>query len=366
MADNGTSIPPVIIHNQSLSKNPLNLEELIAQATAKYARKEYSDAADLYSRATELQAESNGEMSPLNAELLFCYGRSLYQVALLSSDVLGSKVTKEANVGNGPATAQRNSGTSGNSTKDISRGGERSETSSNLQSDLPANFQFQGDDNYGASDHENDDEATGADATEEEDEFSNAFEILDLARVLLLRRLQELPDAGETRKSEGLATRLRERLADTYDLQAEISLEGERFTDAANDLKAALDLKTSLYPAHSSLIAETHYKLSLALDFASVSSIRDKDGDSSQHERVKPDEAMRQEAADHMKAAIACCELQIHREEDALANNPSKINTDPDGSKKIRTSIKDVQDMIQDMQQRVRDVEPSHWHSRTN
>lgn len=68
------------------------LDDLRARATLKFSIKDYNAAAELYSEATELQAEINGEMSPLNAELLYQYGKCLYNVAVKESDVLGSKV----------------------------------------------------------------------------------------------------------------------------------------------------------------------------------------------------------------------------------------------------------------------------------
>jgi hypothetical protein len=47
------------------------LVDLTAQATLKYSIKDYSAAAELYSEATELQAELYGEMSSKNADLLY-------------------------------------------------------------------------------------------------------------------------------------------------------------------------------------------------------------------------------------------------------------------------------------------------------
>lgn len=71
------------------------LDHLKARATLKYSIKDYNAAAELYSEATELQAELNGEMSSLNADLLYKYGRCLYHVAVKNSDVLGLKVAGE-------------------------------------------------------------------------------------------------------------------------------------------------------------------------------------------------------------------------------------------------------------------------------
>jgi HAT1-interacting factor 1 len=63
-----------------------------------------------------------------------------------------------------------------------------------------------------------------------------AFEILDMARVLFTKRLEENAEKeGEGKGkdvSEGDSPEIRhvkERLADTHDLIAEVSLENERF-----------------------------------------------------------------------------------------------------------------------------------------
>ena len=71
------------------------LDDLKARATLKYSIKDYDAAAELFSEATELQAELNGEMSSLNADLLYKYGRCLFHVAVKNSDVLELKVAGE-------------------------------------------------------------------------------------------------------------------------------------------------------------------------------------------------------------------------------------------------------------------------------
>ena len=62
-----------------------------------------------------------------------------------------------------------------------------------------------------------------------------AFEILDLARVLFNKKL-ELPvddaepnEKGKAIGDSSMTKHIKERLADTHDLLAEISLENERF-----------------------------------------------------------------------------------------------------------------------------------------
>jgi HAT1-interacting factor 1 len=80
---------------EELNSAKVSLADLCAKGTAQYAHKNYEEAADTYARASELQAELNGEMSPENAEVLFLYGRSLFKVGQSKSDVLGGRAGGE-------------------------------------------------------------------------------------------------------------------------------------------------------------------------------------------------------------------------------------------------------------------------------
>jgi HAT1-interacting factor 1 len=85
----------------------VSLADLCAKGTAEYAHKNYEEAADLYARASELQAELNGEMSPENAEILFLYGRALFKVGQSKSDVLGNRASGEKKKPNGGAKVKK-------------------------------------------------------------------------------------------------------------------------------------------------------------------------------------------------------------------------------------------------------------------
>ena len=336
------------------------LEELVAQATAKYAVKDYRSAAELYSRATELQAEINGEMAPANADLLYAYGRCLYHVAVLNSEVLGSKLageakdapSKKSSSSNAPApatrTAEKKEAESAKTEELVEAVVEEKQmeaTSGEVTAESKPFFVFTGDEGYDESDDEDadeDGEGAGAD-DDDDDDFSNAFEVLDLARVLLQKQLEEKKD------DQTAARPIEERLADTYDLQAEISLEGEQFANAATDLRSGLTMKTALYPFESSLIAEAHYKLSLALEFAAVTHQKDASGEIDASKPATVDQSMRDEAAQHMEQAIASCRQRIQTEEAKLA----PAGTSAKG-KVTRQSIDEVKEMVADMEQRVR------------
>ncbi|KAL9030644.1 MAG: hypothetical protein Q9196_001254 [Gyalolechia fulgens] len=354
------------------------LEKLMAQATSRYSVRDYDAAAEFYSQATELQAELNGEMASQNANLLYAYGRCLYHTAVRNSDVLGSKVAGEKRSGGTPKpSGNETTRATDELTSENMRGAEEgsaqvpaSQEAIAQPADVPDQngkpyFQFTGDDNFdGTDDEARAEQPDGEDGeeVEEEDDFANAFEVLDLARVLLLKRIEEEQgkeqSQGRPEETNSCKTirQLKERLADTYDLQAEISLEGERFPNAVDDLRAALDLKLELFPEESSLIAEAHYKLSLALEFSSVTQQKTEDGTAETRQEAHIDEAMRAESATEMEAAIASCKLRISKEQANLYTiGATNGGTNRSLRKGIVTQqdINDVKDMVADMEQRV-------------
>ncbi|KAL8953510.1 MAG: hypothetical protein Q9222_000657 [Ikaeria aurantiellina] len=362
-----------------------NLRELTAQATSKYSIKDYEAAAELYSQAVELQAELHGEMAVENADLLYAYGRCLFHLAVRSSDVLGTKVAGEKQrkrPDEGPKTGQEGSGSSKNRTahagtmiaeesigQDVHATRKGTTSESRQEESGKPYFQFTGDENFDDSDEDADERQSDGESNkgaEEDDDFANAFEVLDLARVLLRRRLEEGKEAGEDIHLESgteiehtqRIDQLKERLADTHDLQAEISLEGERFSNAVVDLRAALDLKQTIFPKESSLIAEAHYKLSLALEFSSVTQQKSDDGAADLDKGAQVDEAMREESAKEMEAAIASCRLRImkeeHKNQESLrSDNGGNSSTNAGLDDKRQRNIDDVQDMVMEMEQRL-------------
>lgn len=371
------------------------LAGLIAQATSKYAVKDYSSAAELYSQATELQASIQGEMAVENADLLFSYGRALFHVAVSKSDVLGAKAAGEkvgvaAPAASAPSEASKIDNVANLTDADSSekrvaeeivahlatekQRQEESEvkpkaTSSKAESGDKPYFQFTGDENWDDSEDEDaaDGEPEGEAPEEEDDDFATAFEVLDLARVLLVKRLnilqQDLVNSQEKGKAkvDGVSDDptsnigfVKGRLADVHDFQAEISFEGEKWPNAAADLKASLALKQDLYPQDSNILAECHYKLSLALEFASVSPHRNEKGEIDENVPPTVDEKTREEAATHMEAAIDSCILRVSKETSDLAALGASLSEAETAEKKAE--IDDVKEMVKDMQQRLEDL----------
>ena len=379
--------PGFLLGSESIPTNVMvdcdgktQLRNLTAQATLKYSVKDYNAAADLYSEATELQAEINGELSPQNADLLYAYGRCLYHVAVKNSDVLGSKVAGEKRdegpkkVGSKKQKKQETNDEADGPQKNVAeqvvtkivelKDGSISPGAKTDMGSKPY-FQFKGDENFDTSyvDEDEDEEGAGVDAqdtenADEEDDFVNAYEVLDLARVLLIKKLEDFANSSGkcTKKLESQQVQqLKERLADTYDLQAEISLEGERFLDAVVDLRSALELKKGLFPQESSLVAEAHFKLSLALEFSAVTQQKSESGEVDPKTDGHVDESLRAEAALEMEQAITSCRMRIKKEEAVLVD-PSEANGASEKSKVTKGDIAEVNEMVKEMEQRVSDT----------
>ncbi|KAI9846681.1 MAG: hypothetical protein M1837_003736 [Sclerophora amabilis] len=375
--------PPSAAETTSTGINSrAQLTHLIAQATREYSIKNYGAASDLYAQASELQAELNGETSTDNAELLYLYGRSLYQVGVSKSDVLGGNPAPEGEQDGVKKSKDKKSNGEASGADALASGeqkiaeevvakvvedkdGAQSKKEETTGANKPY-FQFTGDENWDDSDDEGD-EADGAENAEEgdaeggeeEDDLTASWNVLDLAHVLFERKLHEMPEVEGKGKGKDDSPELRhikERLADTHDLLAEISLEGERFPAAVTDFRASLSLKKGLYPKESSLIAEAHLKLSLALEFASMTISREEGGDHQSGAEAHIDEAGREEAAKEMEAAISSCKLRVEREESQLAANGGSKDEFEDKAKVTRKSIDDVKEMIADMEQRLTDL----------
>lgn len=275
--------------------SPSRLEELLAAANLQYSLKNYNGAADIYSEAAQVQEQLNGEMAPENADLLFRYGRCLYKVAIAKSDVLGGRVASEEK----PAKKQKSKAAAAalpsqdeKLAEEVveaaveEKDGVKPEKEPTVES--KPFFQIVGDENWDTeSDEEDGGEEEGGEE-DPEDDLATAYEILDVARVLLSRQLEALQnsvrDTSDGGKGKGKAPateldpeerKVMEKLADTHDLQAEIGLENENFVDAVSDFRAALALKEKYLAKESSLIAEAHYKLSLALEFQSMTKVRE-------------------------------------------------------------------------------------------
>jgi hypothetical protein len=118
-----------------------------------------------------------------------------------------------------------------------------------------------------------------------------------------------------------------------------------RYQNAIEDGRTSLTYKLQLYPEDSEIIAEAHYKLSLALEFASVTTTSD-GGETSKREEM--DQGLRDEAVKEMELAIKSFRLKMQNKEVELATMAS-----PEDNELNRRGIAEMKELIGDMEQRV-------------
>ncbi|KAI1438370.1 hypothetical protein GGR50DRAFT_639410 [Xylaria sp. CBS 124048] len=346
------SMPPMDPDERAKSLN-VSLADMVAKATALYQYKKYEEAAELFSTATERQAELNGEMAPENADVLFLYGRCLFKVGQSKSDVLGGQapVEKKKSTGADISKGKKPQASTSNAGGEGSGAGKAAVEEETLPEAKKPLFQFTGDENFENSDEEGGDDEAEEEEEEEDDDLAVAFEILELSRLLFEKQLDEAATQGPDEDGEAdenkLVRHIKERLSDIHDLLAEISLENEKYPEAINDCRATLKYKQGLYTQDSEIIAEAHFKLSLALEFASLTT---SDGNDEAAPKTV-DEEMRKEAADELEKAIASTKLKLQNKEVELATVHA-----PEDNEETRKQINDVKDIIADMEQRLTEL----------
>lgn len=132
------------------------------------------------------------------------------------------------------------------------------------------------------------------------------------------------------------------------------SLLSNRYPNAIVDSRASLAYKKRYLSEDSEIIAEAHFKLSLALEFASVTTSHDDNGTGNSNnngagaESQQVDQALRDEAATELEAAISSTKLKLRTKEVELATLHS-----PEDNDATRRQIAEVKDIILDMEQRV-------------
>lgn len=107
--------------------------------------------------------------------------------------------------------------------------------------------------------------------------------------------------------------------------------------------------KLDLYPEESEIIAEAHFKLSLALEFGSITTAAPDEGaPAGGEQREDMDQGLRDEAVKEMELALKSFGLKLQNAEVELATMAS-----PEDNELMRKSIADMKEVIADMDQRV-------------
>lgn len=218
------------------------IEQLIALGSKAYALKHYESATETLGQACEKYSDETGKE---DGQLLFLYGRALFQAGVSSSAVLGGAETT-GETSDEPAEAPAKS--SGAFQFEEAPEEEEAEVS-----------EGKGKEKADAEDEEEEEE-DGAEQGNEQTDFEVAWEVTDLARKLFEDEIEGAITAERHAEIE-------KQLAEVYDILGEISLESENFNQAVVDLGRSVELKEKHNDFHSTVMSEAHYKYSLALEF---------------------------------------------------------------------------------------------------
>lgn len=267
------------------------LSEIVEEAHKEFALKNYEKAVELYGDSCQLYNKLNGEDDP---SLLYLYGKSLFELAVSKNGLFGGNDQDAAVVAGKDdekkkeeleivPLAEEVESEDEEEVKEendnAKEGGKVKEVDDNAEKEDEWEDEPEGEDNN------NEKEEQGE---EEQSDFEIAWEILDLSRSIIEKKLSKFPseeliikekpteeylksidstkeDSTVPNKTKILKLKL--KLLDVYDLLGEISLETENFKQSVEDFKTLLDLRNELYEFSSNLISEANYKLALSYEF---------------------------------------------------------------------------------------------------
>ncbi|KAF9414883.1 hypothetical protein HW555_007352, partial [Spodoptera exigua] len=257
--------------------------ELLAVGRRHLAVRDFSAAASALAQACEGLAKEHGDTADQ-------YGKALLGLSREESGVLGDEsTTKDEEPGSSAAP-------------------EESEEPGTTNGDA------------------HDESVMNVDAEDDVDNLQLAWEMLDLARSILYRRVQ---DCG------GDAARA--LLADVHLALGEVALESETYDKAVIDMQSCLDLQKELYRSDDRRIAETHYQIGLANSLASNF----------------------EDAITHFKNAANILETRIKTLE-----NPAAVTEDATVKKfstadpfySVDGEIKELKELLPEIQEKIQDM----------
>lgn len=274
------------------------VKALINEGSKAYSLRDYDLAASKYADACAAFNEEKEKDCP---DLLLLYGKALFQSGVSKSGVLGGFSASNQISKNEEATAEEENFEEGmaNEESEVAAEEEEEGVEAGAEDEEQEEIAHNNDDNINEQEE-------GA-QEEEQSDFEASWDILDLARALFEERLSGLDQKADElavpylKSDQDIPTNEYlvnlKKLSETYDLLGEVSLESENFPQAAGDLESCLEIRKKLYDESvSSLVSESHYKLSLALEFC------------------VEDPQLRAKAAQHMKNAIGIVEIRIKNE----------------------------------------------------
>lgn len=250
----------------------VEVENLVASGAKFYAAKDFESASEVYGKACEVYSQETEEQD--SGDLLLLYGKSLFQLAVEKSEVLGG-VKKEKAVSEEGEKKSEEEGFQFESSHLVE---EESDDEEEHKGKGKENVEVDEEEEKEVDEEEGEEQEQVREEGEEEEgesDFEFAWNILDAARSIFERQLED-ENKTEEQKLERLkdneiagdpVVALQVKLSQTFDLLGEVSLEAENYQQAFNDFNDSLKLRKIIYKPYSSLISETYYKMSLALEF---------------------------------------------------------------------------------------------------
>ncbi|KAI5966553.1 uncharacterized protein KGF55_000862 [Candida pseudojiufengensis] len=327
----------------------LEINKLVSDGSKAYSQKNYELASEKYGDACQLYSKQHNNKE--DGDLLLLYGKALFQNGVSKSSILGGIDTTTTNQETTKEEEVKNEGVD-KEVEDIEEDDKFQFYDAEPIDGEVVNEEVEEEveTKEEEADEENKDNIEGEGKENEEEEqpeetndFEMAWMILDVARGIFEDKLKTLEKPKNIKepyiKSESdpidndYIINLK-KLSETYDILGEVSLESENFPQSALDLQKSLDLRLELYPKNSSPISESHYKLSLALEFCT------------------DDPNSRQKAAEQIKLAIESTKERNLNEKDTTKrkDNEEMINELNDKYQEL------IKDPNQDIQQEQLDI----------
>ncbi|CAM0138108.1 unnamed protein product [Umbelopsis sp. WA50703] len=297
----------------------VEITSLIHEGSRAFSLHDYETSTAKFGQACELLDKQFGELSPQSANTYFMYGKSLLQYAIQQNSVLGNRAAEESTV-----IEETESQDAAASNPRFHFEGEP-----DLREVEPEGEETAGDDENeeGAGDH---DEEEG-NQEGEGDEFNDAWDVLDIARVMY-----EKEDSPEAKA----------KLADVYVCLGDVSLETEKFDQALPDFRAAIDIKQTILEPDNRELAELHYKLALALEYST----------SEQHLAVEETE----KAVKVLRKRLEVLQdKQLAESGDKKGKGKSTekdVDQDANQNTEIQKEIKEIQELIPDMEVKIEEL----------
>lgn len=216
------------------NKNP---DELVTQGIRAYFIQNYPTAVQALSLASELLAAQHGDKHDSLGDVYLYYGKALLELSREEAEPLGDAVAK---------TIEDDSDSEEAEVPEEETGDDKPEEAKIANGDV--NGEENGEPGTSSGEKKPDGEST-EETEEEPSDLQVAWEVLELAKIIYENR-------GENGKN---------KLAETLVVLGEVSLESENFESAVSDIKRGLEILRELAETNERVLAETHYKLGIAL-----------------------------------------------------------------------------------------------------